>query len=547
MPTIDQLPPATAASDTDELLVSQNGVARKITRRQVIAGLQPELLIASGSLLGRLSAGVGDPEPLAVGANLAINNGTLSAAAAPFSVGQLPAGLVPSPGDLVPVGQGGANAAIPYAQFVGGLPGVPGVDGSALVVRPTGQSSPRKLADLTASFLPTTGGVLTGPVSFQIGALTAPAAGYSSVVMTISTLQVDTSAVVKNVALGATAQVTGNSPTGGNGIQTGVFRLFTSDLVSNVYQGHETIYAYSEKERRPAGVPAGMVQSSIWGYWGEINDYTNGKSSIYGGAVHELDIYRNGVDDANIVFGLVINAGPSTAASAGGYPGEYSSLLGLNCDYGSGSVAKTGIKMGLGYSVAAIDLRLSYTQASAVVTGLTAPSVTLRVSNVINFTSANATLAPVGPANVLTVQIGASAYSCTGYAFDPPLANGTQPTTGTITLATPVSVADGALNTPVKQVSHTIWMREGNDICFNFQGDVTAGSDGSNLFIKTPYGRTAFANAISSGAGIGAFGAVPPASRPVVTGSRGGATAAVLAQLLSALAAAGLVTDSTTA
>jgi hypothetical protein len=39
MPTIDQLAPATAASNTDELIASQNGIARKLTRAQLTAGL----------------------------------------------------------------------------------------------------------------------------------------------------------------------------------------------------------------------------------------------------------------------------------------------------------------------------------------------------------------------------------------------------------------------------------------------------------------------------------------------------------------------------
>ena len=40
MPTIDELTEATAAADTDELVVSQNGFTRKITRAKIIAGLQ---------------------------------------------------------------------------------------------------------------------------------------------------------------------------------------------------------------------------------------------------------------------------------------------------------------------------------------------------------------------------------------------------------------------------------------------------------------------------------------------------------------------------
>ena len=84
MPTIDQLAPATAASDTDELLVSQSGIARKVTRAQVLAGVQPQLAISSGTLLGRISGGTGIPEQIIIGANLTLINGGLSANATPL-------------------------------------------------------------------------------------------------------------------------------------------------------------------------------------------------------------------------------------------------------------------------------------------------------------------------------------------------------------------------------------------------------------------------------------------------------------------------------
>src|SRR4051812_11980499 len=109
MPTISQLAAATASSDTDELLVSQNGVARKITRAQVLAGMQRQIAMGSDALLGRASSGTGAPESIMLGANLTISNGTLSATAAPYVVSQLPSGSTPAATDLVPVGQDGGN------------------------------------------------------------------------------------------------------------------------------------------------------------------------------------------------------------------------------------------------------------------------------------------------------------------------------------------------------------------------------------------------------------------------------------------------------
>ena len=165
MPTIDQLAPATAASDTDELPVSQSGIARKVTRAQVLAGLQPQLAIPTDTLMGRCSAGTGAPETIAVGANLVLANGTLSANAASYLVSQLPAGTVPGPGDSVPLGQSGANTAVTYGQFMSGLPGVANVDASHVLVTPTGASGAVKLADYAASTVSSSGGKMVGSLT----------------------------------------------------------------------------------------------------------------------------------------------------------------------------------------------------------------------------------------------------------------------------------------------------------------------------------------------------------------------------------------------
>lgn len=164
MPTIDQLAPATAASDTDELLASQNGIARKLSRAQLVAGLQPQLALASGMLLGRSATGLGGPEQVSVGANLVLNGGTLSATASPFQVAQLPAGTVPSASDLVPFAHSGTNMVVTYAQFANGLGKISGIDASAMTVTPSGGGT-QKLADFAAISLPKTGGVMIGPLT----------------------------------------------------------------------------------------------------------------------------------------------------------------------------------------------------------------------------------------------------------------------------------------------------------------------------------------------------------------------------------------------
>lgn len=162
MPTIDQLAPATAAADSDALVSSQSGIARKVTRAQLIAGLQPELSLSSGVLLGRSSAGAGAPESIGVGANLLLSAGTISAAASPFAIGALPAGTIPAAGDLIPLGQGGANVAVSYGQFASGLTGLSGIDASSMMISVAGKAE--TLAVFAANAVAIGGATMTGPL-----------------------------------------------------------------------------------------------------------------------------------------------------------------------------------------------------------------------------------------------------------------------------------------------------------------------------------------------------------------------------------------------
>lgn len=165
MPTIDQLPPATASSDTDEFIVSQSGTAVKVTRSQILSGVQPELAPACGTLLGRISAGTGAPESIVVGSNLLLANGSLSATAVPFAVSSLPSGTVPAVGDMVPLGQAGTNTAVTYGQFVNGLSGVANISASSMLVQPSGSSTSQTLANFAASTLSRSGGSMTGSLT----------------------------------------------------------------------------------------------------------------------------------------------------------------------------------------------------------------------------------------------------------------------------------------------------------------------------------------------------------------------------------------------
>ena len=165
MPTIDQLAPATATSDNDELIVNQSGITRRATRTQVLAGVQPQLVLPSGSVLGRATAGVGNVETLTVGANLLLSGGTLSATAAAYSVTQLPAGTVPTASDLVPLGQGGSDKAVPLSQFADGLVNVGSLNASGLLVEATGSGTAQTLGDFAAGVLRTAGGTMSGALT----------------------------------------------------------------------------------------------------------------------------------------------------------------------------------------------------------------------------------------------------------------------------------------------------------------------------------------------------------------------------------------------
>src|SRR6185437_15735921 len=77
MPTLTDLPPAAAAADSDLLMVSQGGQLRSLTRAQLLAGVQPELVLAHNQVLGR-AGGVGDVQPLSIGPGLAMAGTTLT-------------------------------------------------------------------------------------------------------------------------------------------------------------------------------------------------------------------------------------------------------------------------------------------------------------------------------------------------------------------------------------------------------------------------------------------------------------------------------------
>ena len=136
MPTIDQLAPAPAATDADELVASQSGALRRMTRAQLLAGTQAQIAIPSTVLLGRQSAGVGAPEPITIGPGLSLAAGALSAVNPPLSL--------------------------------------TGMDASAAFITPDGASSPVRLSTLLAgSVAPESFGAVGDGVTDDTAALAA--------------------------------------------------------------------------------------------------------------------------------------------------------------------------------------------------------------------------------------------------------------------------------------------------------------------------------------------------------------------------------------
>lgn len=252
MPTVDQLAPATAASDTDVLLTDQAGITRKITRAQLIAGLQPELAIPQGCVVGRGSSGVGAVEVIQVGANLSLNSGTISAAASAFQVSSLAAGVVPRSSDAVPVGQNGTNVAVPYSQFLSGISNVPGLDISGTTITPTGGAAPQKLADWAAGVVLDSGGTLTG-------ALTAPALAVGTIISCAGRVDVN-----GPVACGSLIAQFGLAVEGG-------WATMPSYVVANLPKAPPGSLAYAANGRKPGelgGIGTGvLVWATAAGQW----------------------------------------------------------------------------------------------------------------------------------------------------------------------------------------------------------------------------------------------------------------------------------------
>ena len=117
MPTIKQLPAATSVNATDLIPVSQGGTTRGLTVAGLLSSTQAAISLASGKLLGRVSAAAGGPEPVNVGDGLTLTLGTLAATGGDHL--HLPIATSLGPNDEVVVNSNNAAQRMPATMLRG--------------------------------------------------------------------------------------------------------------------------------------------------------------------------------------------------------------------------------------------------------------------------------------------------------------------------------------------------------------------------------------------------------------------------------------------
>ncbi|MDD2877998.1 MAG: collagen-like protein [Acidiphilium sp.] len=134
MTTIPQLPTVVTVGYGDLVPLSQNGTLYAATVAQITAGLQTEIVLPTGDVLGRASAGAGAPEALTLGAGLALSATTLAATGTDHLAFPLLGSF--ASGDEVIVNAAGAPARLPVADLRGLF-----AAGSGIAIDPNGTLS----------------------------------------------------------------------------------------------------------------------------------------------------------------------------------------------------------------------------------------------------------------------------------------------------------------------------------------------------------------------------------------------------------------------
>ena len=200
MPTIPQLPSATATGAQDELPVSQGGITRAVTVAELLSGTQQAIEVPSPSILGRSSLGPGGPEALAPGLGLAVQNASLLANGADHAAFVQETAFVA--GDEVIINSSGTPKRLPLpglrALFSGGTN--VSIDTNGVIAASTDSSVSGSLTTLTQT-------ISAAEASIAVLGSKIPAGGFAVV---NSSGQV-TSAVAGDVSLGTVVTAAGGS------------------------------------------------------------------------------------------------------------------------------------------------------------------------------------------------------------------------------------------------------------------------------------------------------------------------------------------------
>jgi hypothetical protein len=254
---------------------------------------------------------------------------------------------------------------------------------------------------------------------------------------------------------------------------------------------HLNHWITSMRKLDPAFTPTdARPYAAIWGTLWNLIDDTNLSSSLGGAMLNELDIAANGLDERRGRSGLVIIMDTRRAAGAGVVPCEVAHAIAVGGRYGDspteGSFITT-LDISGNYSVAALDLRKTRTIKTTIQTTLGAPSTVIAVNSILPFTAAGPEKAAISPANPIGVVINSNTYMCIGHALT---GFGAQ---GTLTMTTPVSVADGtAGNVVSRNRSAAIWMQSGSTLNWDDFGNYITYFDAATGSLFTEGGQWRF-------------------------------------------------------
>jgi hypothetical protein len=237
---------------------------------------------------------------------------------------------------------------------------------------------------------------------------------------------------------------------------------------------HTALRGRADRSTPSGGVPAGAQLGEIHGALVSAADHTGLPSSQSGrmtGA--HATVTANGLDDAGIRYGLKIIYGEDIALGSGGEPADFSSILCLAPSTPT-AFAHSVVSIGGKYSTSVLDFRTA-SSSTAKITSSTpsSPVTTLSVDNALPFAGAGVNGAATNASNPKNVTINGNAYRVTAVTVTPGL------TSGVLTFASAVTVADATYGNTIVPEAHTVWLADGGDIALNTAGTSRVAADPS--------------------------------------------------------------------